>query len=227
MSAVLLNAFMVALGGTMGLFLKKFISANIMDSLYSIIAITIGVIGIQGAIKGENMALILIYIALGALIGEVLKIDHKINTFSQYIKTSLKTVENNFLPHALEIFLIQCTGSLAIIGPLNAGLEGNTDLLLFKTTLDFTSSIIFASLYGKSIYLSAFLLFLYEGSIFILSQGLKIFLTPEVISEISVVGSILIIAMAIDMLEIKSIKVINYIPALLLPILWYAFRLLI
>lgn len=226
MFGIILNTVAVLLGGFFGISLRKVISSKVMDAVFLIVAVTIAIIGIQGAVKGEDMAFVLICTALGGLIGESIDIDKRIENTTAFIKSKMKDADNEFFTRAIEIFLIQCTGSLAILGPLNAGLQGNMDILFFKATLDFTSSIIFASMYGKSIYLSGILLFLYQGGIFALSTWLKPLLTEQVISQLSVVGSVLIFAMALDTLEIKKIKVVNYLPALLIPVVWYGVQLL-
>lgn len=226
MFGIILNTLAVFAGGIIGMVLKRVISSKVMDSVFLIVSVTIAIIGIQGAVKGEDMAFVLICVALGALVGESIDIDQKIKNLTATIESKLSHTDNTFFSNGIKIFLIQCTGSLAIIGPLNAGLQGNLDILLFKSTLDFTSSIIFASMYGKSIFLSGILLLVYQGGIFLLSTWLRSLLTQDVIGQLSVVGSVLIFAMALDMLEIKKIKVINYLPALLIPVIWYGLQLL-
>ncbi len=227
MFGIILNTVAIFVGGTIGILLKKFISSKIMDALFAMIAVTITIIGLQGAVKGEDMAFILICITLGGLVGEGIDIQQKIDNTTNSITHRLKNTDSEFFTGAVTIAIIQCAGSLAILGPLNAGLQGNLDLVFFKTTLDFTSSIIFASIYGKSIYLSGVILLLYQGSIFAMSTWLKSLLTDQVISQISVVGSVMIFAMGLDLLNIKKINVVNYLPALLVPVIWYGIQLLV
>lgn len=225
MLSIIINSIAIFVGGTIGIFLNKFISTKIMDAVFVMVAVTVTIMGIQGAVESEDMAFVLICIALGGLIGEGIDIQQRIDNGTETVNNKLKNTDSRFFAGAITIAIIQCAGSLAIIGPLNAGLQGNYDLVFFKTTLDFTSSIIFGSIYGKSIYLAGIILLLYQGSIFGLSTWLKPLLTEEVIGQLSAVGSVMIFAMGLDLLEIKKIKIVNYLPALLIPVVWYGIQL--
>lgn len=115
-----------------------------------------------------------------------------------------------------------CFGTLSILGPINSALLGDETYLLTNATLDLVTSLVLASSYGLIIGVAAAVLFLWQGSIFLLAQQLSPLLTPELMGEISIVGGFLILASGLSILEIKKISVMNFLPALLVPPLWFA-----
>lgn len=115
--------------------------------------------------------------------------------------------------------LLFCVGAMAIVGSLQSGLTGNHETLFAKSMLDFVAAIIFASTLGAGVMLSASLLFLYQGSITLLAQFIEPFLTDPVIAEMNCVGNVIIIGLAMNMLGISKFKVMNFVPAIFLPIL--------
>ncbi len=115
--------------------------------------------------------------------------------------------------------LLFCVGAMAIVGSLQSGLTGNHETLYAKSVLDFVAAIIFASTLGAGVMLSASLLFLYQGSITLLAQFIELFLTDPVIAEMNCVGNVIIIGLAMNMLGISKFKVMNFVPAIFLPIL--------
>ena len=108
---------------------------------------------------------------------------------------------------------------MAIVGSLQSGLTGNHETLYAKSGLDFVAAIIFASTLGAGVMLSASLLFVYQGSITLLAQFIEPFLTDPVIAEMNCVGNVIIIGLAMNMLGISKFKVMNFVPAIFLPIL--------
>lgn len=115
--------------------------------------------------------------------------------------------------------LLYCVGSMAILGPLQLGLEGNPDTLMVKSTLDGIGSIIFAGTLGPGVLLSALPVFVYQTPIYFLSAQIAPYLQGSLISNMTGVGGIIILMMAFNMLEIKKIPTANYIPAIFMPIL--------
>lgn len=222
MLGIVINALAIIAGGVLGLFLKKGISEKQVKSLLIIVNLTIAIMGIQGAVATKNMTLMILSIVFGSIVGVWLNIDGRINQFAGFLKSKLKSNNPDFVKGFITAFMIQCIGALAIVGPLNAGLKGDFTVLYFKSILDFISSLIFASIYGSGVFLSAGGVFFYEGFIFLVSKFIQSFLSKEVVNEISSVGSLLILALSFDLLEIKKIKVANYLPAVIFPIIYYA-----
>ncbi len=110
---------------------------------------------------------------------------------------------------------------MAIVGSLESGIQGNHETLFAKSILDGISSIIFASTLGIGVAFSSLPVLIYQGSITLLANFVKELLTPEVVNEMSAVGGILIMAIGINILGIKKIKVGNMLPAVFIPIIYY------
>ncbi|MDO5690746.1 MAG: DUF554 domain-containing protein [Tissierellia bacterium] len=225
MIAVAINGLTVALGGLIGIFLKRFISQKHITSIFSIMGVLTIIMGLQGVIPSEHMMVILVSLFLGSILGVALDLSGKLEAFSKRFDQG--SGQSSFVSGAFTIFLIQCMGAMAILGPLNAGLEGDNNLLYFKAVLDMGSSIIFASMYGKSIFLSALLLFLYQGSIYLLARLAGPILDVTVIEQLTQVGSVILVALGIEILELKKMNIVNYLPALLIPIVYFLIRILI
>ena len=108
---------------------------------------------------------------------------------------------------------------MAIVGSLQSGLSGNHEILFNKSTLDFVAAIIFASSLGIGVVFAAGFVFVYQGSITLLAQWISPFLTDTVVNEMTCVGSVIIIGLALNMLGITKLKVMNYVPAIFIPMI--------
>lgn len=215
MISILIDGLAVIIGGFIGITMKKHISDEHFQSLFTILGILVLVIGFQGVIPSDHMMIIMISLFIGSVIGVGLKLHTRIEILSKKQSSDDKP---SFLNGAIIIFMFQCIGALALLGPLKAGLAGDYELMYFKAALDFISSLVFATIYDKSIFLSAVMLLIYEGGLFILSTFIEPILTPIVIEQISQIGSIILIGLGIEQLGIKQIKTVNYTPAMFVPI---------
>ena len=150
-----------------------------------------------------------------------MNLDSKFNQLGLFLKSKFKTTDENCVKGFITGFMIQCVGSMAIVGPLNIALKNDSSILSVKIILDICSTLIYGSIYGRSVMLSGPFVFLYETIIFLLATVLQPILTPYVINEISAIGSLLILGMSLDLLNVIKLKVANYLPALLGPIVYY------
>ncbi len=221
MLGTIINAVAVIIGSIIGLLFDKGIPERLSASLMQGLGLCTAFIGIQGAFKGENTLIMIASIVLGILIGEFIDIDKRIN--SLIFKLEKKFINNtdgkSFSQGFINSSLVFCVGSMAIVGCLNAGLKGDYSMLLTKSMLDFTSSIIFASTLGVGVVGSALAILVYQGSLTILASFLAPILTTVVINEMTCVGSLLIIAIGLNLIGLTKIKVMNYIPAMFLPMI--------
>jgi len=120
--------------------------------------------------------------------------------------------------------LLFCIGTLSILGPIQSALYGDHTFLLTNATLDFVTSMVLASTYGIGIALSAIVLFLWQGSIYVCAGFLAPFLSAELMTEISIIGGILIASSGIGILGLKDCKTLNMLPALLIPPIWFVLK---
>nr|WP_321314549.1 DUF554 domain-containing protein [uncultured Ligilactobacillus sp.] len=221
---VFLDLVGITVGGLFSKPLQKFLSERQIDSMLEIATLCVGIIGIQGAITTKQPLLMLVSLVLGSVIGVWLDIDGKFNHFGNFMKSKLQTSDPHFVEGFVTVFMIECVGSMSIVGPLNVALSGNTDLMLFKVILDAITSLVYGAIFGYSVLLSGPFVFLYEAIIYGCASIIQPLLTASTINEISAVGSLLIVALACDILEIKRFKVANFLPALLGPIIYGAFQ---
>ena len=221
---VFLDLVGITIGGLLSKPLQKFLSDRQIDSMMEIATLCVGIIGIQGAIKTKQPLLMLISLVIGSVIGVWLDIDGKFSRFGDIIKGKLKTSDPHFVEGFVTVFMIECVGSMSIVGPLDVALSGSTNLMLFKVVLDAITSLVYGAIFGYSVLLSGPFVFLYEAIIYGGASFIQPLLTSSTINEISAVGSLLIVALACDILEIKRFKVANFLPALLGPIIFGLFQ---
>lgn len=219
----LVNVVLVLIGGFVGLFLKKGISKRFSDLIMHAIALVTMVIGITFATASENMLIVIISLVVGALIGEGINIDKRLNQLGDLIKSKVKSESGNVGEGFVTTTLLFCVGSMAIMGALDSGLRGDHTVLYTKAIMDGISALIFASSMGIGVILSAMPILLYQGSITLLSSFIQPYLTQSMMTEMNGVGGILLIGLGISILGIKEIKVSNLLPALVIPVILLAF----
>lgn len=221
MLGTLVNTFAVIIGASIGLLIKKGIPERIGDSLMKGLGLCSLYIGISGAFKGENTLIMIISIVLGIGIGEGIDIDSRVNSVVKRIESKFfrKKGKNNIVQGFISASLLFCVGSMTLVGAMNAGLLGDNTMLYTKSAMDFCSSIIFASTLGIGVLLSAIFVLIYQGGLTLLAIYVAPLLNNQVINEMTCVGSLIIIAMGLNILGITKIKLMNYIPAMFLPII--------
>lgn len=218
MLGTIVNTLSIILGGLIGLIAKGRISKNINETIMNGLALCIIYIGISGALKGTNTIVIIISIALGGLVGEIIDIEKKLKKFGDKLEKKLS--ENNSNISISEGFvsatLLFCIGAMAIVGSLESGLNNNYSTLYAKSLLDGISAIIFSSTLGLGVLLSAFSVFIYQGSITLMAEFLSYYINDAAINSITAVGSILIIGLGLNMLGVTKIKISNLLPAIII-----------
>ena len=159
---------------------------------------------------------------MGTLIGELLDLDGRLNSLGEKIESKVSKnsqSENSIAKGFVTASLLFCVGAMAIVGSLESGINGNHEILFSKSLLDLITSFILATTLGIGVMFSAAFVFLYQGSITVLAQFIGPYLSDVVIAEMTCVGSILIIALGLNMLGVTKLKIMNCIPAVFLPIL--------
>ncbi|MCD7723014.1 MAG: DUF554 domain-containing protein [Clostridiales bacterium] len=222
MIGVAVNTATVLIGSLLGLLLKKGIAEKYKTILMKGIGLCTIYIGISGTLQGENTIVLIISIVLGALLGSWVDIDRRFNRFSEKIEKKLKKSEVNagtFANGFVTACLVFCIGSMTIVGSLEAGLNGDNQMIFIKSVLDLISSFVLASTLGVGVCASAVFVFVFQGAIVLLSSAVAPFLSDSVINEMVSVGSLLILALGLNLAEIGKFKVMNYLPAILFPVL--------
>ena len=166
----------------------------------------------------KNAVLVVMHVVLGTIIGELLNIETAVERLGSWLQKrfgGLGRITEGFVTGTM-VFVI---GAMSIMGSLSSGLSGDHTILYSKSVLDGVSALIFASTMGVGVLLSAVPLFLWQGGIVLLAALLSPYLSADVVAEINAIGSLLIMAISLNMLGVTKIRVLNLVPAMLLPIL--------
>lgn len=217
-----INVALVVAGGALGLLLKKGLPERVSDAVMKGLGLCVLYIGIDGCLEGQNALVTVISMAVGTIFGSAVDLDKHLNNFAKKIETKLSRKsdgKSDFAQGFVAATLLFCVGAMAIVGSLDSGISGDYSTLATKSVIDGVSSIVMASTMGYGVLLSSIPIFLYQGSITLLAGVVAPFLNDYTVAEMTCVGSLLIIAIALNMLNITKIKVMNSLPAVFLPVL--------
>ena len=224
MLGTIVNAVTIIIGAAIGLLLKKGIKHSMQATIMDGLGLAVIIIGITGAIKSENIILVIVSLVLGSMLGEAIDIEDKLEKLGQFVQNKMNSNDQNLAKGFVTASLVYCVGAMAIVGSLEAGIQGNYETLFAKSMLDGISAIIFASTLGIGVAFSSVPVFLYQGSITLLANVVKDVFTAPLVTELSAIGGVLIIAIGINLLGLKKIKVGNMLPAILVPIIYFLIK---
>ena len=221
MIAVLVNTLTVLLGSTIGMVAGRGIPPHISDGIMKGVALCVLYIGIDGMLEGSNAIIAILSMVVGILIGELCDLDGRLNRFSRKLEARFRkkdggrvTLAEGFVTGSL----LFCVGAMSVVGSLQSGMTGNHEMIFTKSALDFCSSLVLASTLGLGVAFSAVFVLLYQGALTLLAGWVAPFFSDLVVAEMTCVGSLLIIALGLNMLGICKLKVMNQLPAVFLPI---------
>lgn len=234
MTGTILNIITVLLGGSIGLIFGKRFSDNIRQTVIAVIGLFTLAIGIQMFLKTENPIVVLISLVFGAILGEVIQIEAALARFGGWLQArfSPRAEESSqrgmFVKAFLTASLVFCVGPLTILGSIQDGLRGDYNLLAIKSVLDGFAALAFASTLGIGVLFSVIVILVYQGGIALLAGQIQNLVTPAMINEMTAVGGIILIGLALSsLLEIKFIRSGNLLPGLLIaPLLILFFHLI-
>jgi len=218
----IVNTSTVILGSLIGLSLGNILPERLRDTVMKGLGMCTMFIGITGMLGGKNALITIIPIAVGAAGGELLDLDGRLNRFAARLEKKFQKSggKTSLAEGFVTASLVFCVGTMTIVGALNDGLSGNHEMLFTKAVLDFVSSMIFASSLGIGVLLAAGAVFVIQGSIACLAGLIAPLLQQgHTIEEMTVVGSVLILGLGLNLIGVTKLKVMNYIPAIFLPIL--------
>jgi len=234
----IVNFAAIILGGTAGVLLKQGLPERFKTTIMQCLGLAVTIIGVSGALQGifqviEGNKLDRLYITgmifslvLGSILGELLKIEDRLDRLGEWFQQRFAKGESTFAKGFVTASLVYCVGAMAIVGALEDGLSQKTDLLFAKSILDGVSAIVFSATLGWGVVFSAIPILVYQGSITLLANIVKPLLTDAVISQMSLVGGVLIMAIGFNLLEIKRFKVGNMLPAVFMPLVFHIVTLL-
>ena len=199
------------------------INEKFTKAVISALALVTILIGLSSALGTADILCVILCMALGTIIGELIHIDDGIEGAGDFIKRKLlkgKNAENRFTEGFVIACIVFCVGSMTIMGSFEAGINGNNSIIYAKSALDFVSSMMFAAAMGLGVPFAALFVLVFQGALTLLAGVLAPFLSVAVITEMSAVGGVILVGMGINMLELspRRIKVANMLPAIFLPI---------
>lgn len=194
------------------------------------------IVGIKSTINSNRDIIILVYLIIGAIIGQIIDIDLKLKQFGIFLEKQIEKINKKPLEKKGEInikkdenksfakgfstsTILFCTGAMSIVGSINSGLTGDNNILNIKAILDGTISIVMTSIYGIGVLFSAITVFLYQGIFYLFANQLKPYLTEKTISDINFLGGIMVMAIGVNLVLKKEIKIANMLPAIFIPII--------
>lgn len=220
MLGVTVNAVAVIVGSLLGIVFKKGIPEKISNALTSILGLAVFFVGLSSAFDGQNILITIISLAIGTVIGTIAGIDTGINKLGNWVENRFSKEKGkvNIAQGFVTASLLFCVGSMTIVGSLQAGISGDNEMLFTKSLLDFVMAIVLTSTLGIGVILSAIFVFVFQGAI-ALSAGIAAgFLSEAVIAEMTCTGSILVMAIGLNLAGVTKIKVADCMPAVFLPI---------
>ncbi len=184
------------------------------------VGLAVILIGLKTALKTDAILMVIISLAIGSFLGELLRVEDRLDQLGNWIGRRLSKDSEGISKGFVSASLLYCVGAMAIIGSMESGLTGNHQTLFAKSILDGIGSVLFASTLGIGVIFSAVSVFIYQGLLTLTASSIKPFLLPEVVSQMSAVGGLLILAIGIGLLEIKKIKIGNMLPAVFIPLVY-------
>ncbi len=218
MIGVLANVATVILGSLIGLLIKKGLSNRIASAMTTATALAVVYIGIDGMLSGSKTLVLVLSLVFGGVIGTWLDLDGRLERLGKKVEERFSGGSTKIAEGFISATLLFCVGAMTIVGALQSGLSGNHEMQFTKAILDFISSIVLASTLGWGVMLAAGSVLVLQGSIVLLAGAIAPALSTAVIDEMTCVGSVLIFALALNMLGITKIKLMNFVPAIFLPI---------
>lgn len=224
MIAAVVNAVVVILGGLLGLLLGGRLKEKHTKTVVNALGICVMVIGITSAVVTTNIIIVIMCLVIGTIIGEALKIEHRLDTLGDWLKSKVaKKGAGRFTEGFVTASLLFCVGSMAIMGSFDAGLRGDYSTIYAKSALDGVMAVTFAATMGVGVLFSAGTVLIYQGALTLLAGLVEPFLSAAVVTEMSAVGGVMLLATGMNIMSLtkERIKVGNMLPALVLPAIWF------
>ena len=228
MLAVFVNMATVLIGSAIGILFRNKIKENYIKTIITALALVTFVIGITSAITTQDLLCVIVCMALGTILGELLRLDDRINNAGDALKRKVlkgRFEGSRFTEGFVSACILFCVGSMTIMGSLEAGVNHNYSIIFAKSALDFVSAMMFGAAMGVGVAFSALFILVFQGGITLLAGLVSPYLSQAVITEMTAVGGTILIGMGFNMLELsdKRVKVANMLPAIFLPIAYVPF----
>lgn len=225
LAGALINGLEATLGGVLGLLFKERVSERLGDFLLKGQGLAVVLVAVQGMMRGGDVAIVTLSLALGSVVGLAIDIDARIRSFGDRVQQHLNQALagskrlGNFSDGFVTATIFTCTGAMAIVGSLSSGIALDHATLISKGVIDLAVCLPMAATMGIGVPFCGVSLVVYEGILSLLASLVGTFLSDAVVTEVAVTGSTLLLAVGTNLLGVTDIKVANLIPAAFVPIL--------
>lgn len=222
MIGTIVNTATIIVGAVIGAVLKKGIKDKYRSALFTGLGLCTMMLGANATLSrlpdSEYPVLFILSIAIGGLVGTILHIDESVKRFAE------KHTGAELAKGLTTGCMLYCIGTFSMVGPMLSALNGDNTFLYTNATLDIVTSMVLATTYGIGMVLAAPVLFLWQGMFYCIALGAQNVISTAVTNEISIVGGVLILSTGFSLLNIKDLKTLNFLPALLVPVIFYAIK---
>lgn len=218
LTGTLVNTAAILAGGSIGLLFRKGLSQSYMQPILYVLGLVIFVMGLSSVLETSQILIVIVSVILGTLLGTFLRLSDRLDTLAAFLQKHIHLGNGRFAEGFSSCTLLYCVGALAITGSIQGGLQNDHTLIFLKSVIDGTTAIFFASTFGVGVLFSALPVLLYQGLIALCASALSTVLSTGVITEISATGGIALMALSLNMMNIKQSKVADLLPSLFFPI---------
>lgn len=228
----IINSVGIVFGGITGLLFGRFLKERFQDTLNMACGISVLFIGIAGAMEGMlriedgtlssgQALMVVICLAVGALIGEAIDIESRFEAFGEWLKRKTGNAKDkNFVDGFVTASLTVSIGAMAIVGAIQDGINHDWSILATKGILDFVIILVMTCSLGKGCMFSAIPVFAFEGAMTLLAALIRPLMTEAALANLSLIGSILIFCVGLNLVWGKKVRVANLLPSILLAVIW-------
>lgn len=230
MIGTIVNTACIIAGSLLGATLKRGIKPQYQTALYNAMGLCAFVLGVNACVqnlpKSDYPVLFVVSLAVGSLVGYMLRLSERFSFLVEKLgKKSGNIKEKSSLAEGLSTgILLYCVGTLSMLGPVMSALNDDNTYLFTNATLDFVTSAVLASTYGFGMIWAAPVLFLWQGMFYLIAIFSSDFISKSLMTELSIVGGVLIAASGMSILGIKDCKAVNMMPSLLIPVFFFIIR---
>lgn len=225
MRGTIVNVIAVLLGSGIGLAVGNRLPARLQQIITTALGLSTLLIGMQMALKVQNMLVVIGSMVMGGVLGEWLGIETGLERTAEWLKGWARSGSGSFVTGYVTASLVFCVGPMTIVGSIQEGISGDARIIYTKSLLDGAASVAFASSLGVGVSFAAVTVLVIQGALTLLGAQLAFLLRPEIVHELTATGGLLIVAIGLLLLEVKRLRVANLLPALVMAVVLTAARL--
>ncbi len=224
MTGTLVNSGAILAGSLVGLAVGRHISERLKTIVMQALGLSVMLIGLQMALTGKDIIMTIGCLLIGAVTGEVINIENWLERMAERLKARFRSDSSTFVQGFVSASLLYLTGAMMIVGSIQDGTVGDPHTLYVKSLLDGVASVALASSLGVGVAFSAVAVLIVQGVITLMAGQLLFLRSPAVLDAVAATGGVLILAIGINLLDLKQIRVGNLLPAVFFAIAWAALR---